>query len=131
MLLLSLSELSLWSSLYISLLCIFLNLELALWSLLYGSCCISLSGCSSICLSLFLATISQLTVELNEVRDNLLSIVCLPEFEVCATLKELTHTLWLADTRHFYHDTTFLTFELLDVRLYNTELVDTSTNNVE
>ena len=131
MLLLSCCELSLWSSLYISLLCIFLNLELALWSLLYGSCSVSLSSCSSISLSLFLATISQLAVELNEVRDNLLSIVCLPEFEVCATLKELTHTLWLADTRHFNHDTAFLTFELLDVWLYNTELVDTSTNNVE
>ena len=131
MLLLSCCELSLWSSLYISLLCIFLNLELALWSLLYGSCSVSLSSCSSISLSLSLATISQLAVELNEVRDNLLSIVCLPEFEVCATLKELTHTLWLADTRHFYHDTAFLTFELLDVWLYNTELVDTSTNNVE
>ena len=70
-------------------------------------------------------------VELHEIRLHFLIVVCLPELEVCATLQELTHTLRFADTRHLNHDAAFLSFELLDVRLNYSELVDTVAHNVE
>ena len=70
-------------------------------------------------------------VELHEEGNDFLSVVGLPEFEVGRALQQLTHTLRLADTRHFHHDTTVLTFEFLDVGLNDTELVDTGANHVE
>ena len=135
MLLLSLSELSLGSLLYGSFLGIVLNLELSLWSLFLGSngisnlCILGLS--CSIGLGLLLSVVSHAAIELHEVRDNLLCVVGLPELKVGATLQQLTHTLGLADTWHFYHDAAFLALKFLDVWLNDTELVDTCTYDVE
>ena len=79
-------------------------------------------SCSSVNLCL---TISQTLVELSEIRSYFLVVISLPELKVSRTLEELTHTLWLTNTRHFNHESTFLTFQLLDIWLYNTILVDT------
>ena len=133
MLLLGLSELSLWSLLHSSLLAVSLNLELSLWSLFLSGNGISLGLvglCCCIGLSL-LSLVCHTAVELYEVRDYLLCVVGLPELKVGATLKQLAHTLRLADTRHLYHDSAFLSLKFLDVWLNNTELVDTGTYNVE
>jgi len=72
-----------------------------------------------------------MSIKLLEIRSDFLRVVCLPELKVSTTLEHLTHTLWLADTWHFYHDTALLTFQFLDVRLNNTELIDTGADNVE
>ena len=58
-------------------------------------------------------------------------VISFPEFEVCATLKEVTHTFGFLDTRHFHHDLTHLTLttENLDVGLSHTETVDTRAYN--
>jgi hypothetical protein len=68
---------------------------------------------------------SKFCVEVNEERSNLLCIVGLPELEVSAALQQLTYAFGFLNARHFDHDAAFLTFEGLDVRLYDTEAVDT------
>ena len=75
--------------------------------------------------------IGQTAVELLEVRSDLLSVVGLPELQVGATLQQLTHTLRLADTRHLDHDAALSTLHFLDVGLYDTELVDTCSDDIE
>ena len=70
-------------------------------------------------------------VKLHEVGNDFLGVVGLPEFKVGRALQQLTHTLRLANTRHFHHDTAVLTFEFLDVGLHHAELVDTRANHVE
>ena len=94
---------------------------------LLGSVVLLLSGSG---VFLHLAAVSHCLVELAQVRSDFLAVVCLPEFKVCTTLEELAHTLRLTNTRHFHHDAAFLAFELLDVRLYDTKLVDTVANDV-
>ena len=54
-----------------------------------------------------------------------------PRTQGLRSLEKLTNALRLVDTRHFYHDTALLAFELLDVRLNDTELVDTCTYHEE
>ena len=95
-----------------------------------GLCRIGL-GNSAVSLGSLAVCISQTSVYLCQIRNNLVRIVCLPELQVCTTLKQLTHTLRLTDTRHFNHDTSLLSLELLDVGLNDAELVDTSADNVE
>ena len=103
-----------------------------------GSGCVFLLSADRVggCLlggSVFLAAVdgSQTLVELVEQRGNVLTVVGLPELKVGASLKELAHTLRLADTRHFYHEASLLAFELLDVGLNDAELIDTVADNVE
>ena len=45
-------------------------------------------------------------------------------------MQQLTYALGLLDARHFDHDASFLTFEGLDVRLYDAEAVDTCAEHV-
>ena len=102
-----------------------LQLSLSRLLCLYG---VSLSRCCVGFLSS--ATISEALVELYKVGLYLLVVVGLPELQVCRTLQQLTHTLRLADTRHLDHQSSFLAFQLLDVGLYDTELVDTVAYNI-
>ena len=97
--------------------------ECELWSC-SSLCLYFLNRISSSSVNLCL-TISQTLVELSEIRSYFLVVISLPELKVSRTLEELTHTLWLTNTRHFNHESTFLTFQLLDIWLYNTILVDT------
>ena len=73
---------------------------------------------------------SQLAVQSHQERHNLLGIIGLPEFQVGASLQQLTHAVGFLDTRHFNHDTTLLAFKSLDVGLYHTETVDTGAEHV-
>ena len=73
---------------------------------------------------------SKFCVEVNEERHDFLSVVGLPELEVSAALQELTYTFGFLDAGHFDHDAAFLSFEGLDVRLYDTESVDTCAEHV-
>ena len=59
-----------------------------------------------------------------------MAVISLPELKVCRTLEQLTHTFRLTNTRHFNHQSTFLSFEFLNVWLYYTILVDTVCHNV-
>ena len=74
---------------------------------------------------------SILLVELSQQRINLLRIVSLPELQIGTTLQQLTNTLGLLDTRHFHHDTSTLSFELLDIWLYNAKLINTVADYIE
>ncbi len=87
-------------------------------------CGISLCGVGS-CVLLARGDVGELRIELLEVWEHLLCVVCLPELKVCRTLEELAYTLWLTYARHLHHQTAFLALEALDVRLYHAELVDT------
>ena len=91
---------------------------------------ISFSLCSGV--GLFsMTTVSHLLVNLYQVGHNLIGVEGLPELKVCATLQQLTHTLGLTNTRHFYHDTSLLAFQLLNVGLHYAKLVDTCTHHVK
>ena len=103
-----------------------------------GSCCFGRSFfsifafcCLRSFLIIFYAGGSELAVELDEVRSSFCGHIALPEFEVSRTLEEFTNTLRLLDTREFYHDTSFLAFQRLDVGLYDAKAVDTRTDDVE
>ncbi len=76
-------------------------------------------------------TIGDALIELLQIRQDLISIVSLPELQVCGTLQKLTHTLRLTDTRHLYRDTTLGTLHLLDIGLNHAKLVDTRANHIE
>ena len=113
--------------------CLFL-LYLELWlCLCVGLCCSGrVSHFLLCCVShLFLSAVGETLVELCEVRYYFGSVECLPELEVCRALEELTHSLWLTYTRHLDHDTSLLSLKLLYVRLYDAELVDTVTYDIE
>ena len=87
--------------------------------------------CFHLFCSLFLRSgSSELTVDLRQHRQQLGSLVGLPELKVRRTLEQFTNTLRLFDTRQLDQDTARLS-QLLDVRLYNTEAVDTRTEHVE
>ena len=75
--------------------------------------------------------VGKTAVELLQVRNYLFSIVGFPEFEVRTTLQKLTHALGFFDTWHLNHNAAGLSFEFLDVGLYDTKLVNTGANNVE
>ena len=72
----------------------------------------------------------QFSVQSIQEGDNLIGIVGLPELQVGTSLQELTYTLGLLHARHLHHDTSFLSFESLDVGLYHTEAVNTGTKHV-
>ena len=72
----------------------------------------------------------ELAVDLCEHRQQLGSLVGLPELQVSRSLEQFTNTFRLFDTRKLDQDTTRLS-EFLDVRLNNTETVDTGTEHVE
>ena len=73
---------------------------------------------------------SKLTVDLCQQRQQLGSLIGLPELKVRRTLEQFTNTLRLFDTRKFNQDTTRLS-QFLNVRLNNTETVDTCTEHVK
>ena len=75
--------------------------------------------------------IGQTTVELLEIRSDLLSVVGLPKLQVGTTLQQLAHTLGLADTRHLHHDAALSALHFLDVGLYDAELVNTCSDDIE
>ena len=58
-------------------------------------------------------------------------IESLPKLKISRSLQQLTYTFRLTNTRHFYHDTPFLTFQFLDIRLNNTEFIDTGTYHIK
>ena len=114
----------------------FLYLELGLRlfcsggvSLCFGFrlCCLLLCGVS---LSHLVAR-SYALVELCEIRYDFRSVVCLPEFEVGRALQQFAHTLRLTYAWHLHHDTSVLSFEFLDVRLYYAVFVDTVSYDIE
>ena len=87
--------------------------------------------CFHLFCSLFLRSGSgELTVDLRQHRQQLGSLVGLPELKVRRTLEQFTNTLRLFDTRKLDEDTARLS-KFLDVRLYHTEAVDTRTEHVE
>ena len=72
-----------------------------------------------------------LGVQANQRRHYLLTVVGLPELQVGTTLQQLTHALGLFDTRHFHHDTTVASFQLLDIGLHHAKLVNTVAHHIE
>ena len=81
--------------------------------------------------SIVAGVVGQSLIQLDEVRNNLVRVVSLPELQVGATLQQFTHTLGLFDTRHLDHDAAILSLQLLDVGLDDAKLVDTVANYVE
>ena len=103
--------------------------ELQLGGSLLGRGLRAVSG-SRVLLLRAVVAIGQTLVQLDEIRRDLLVVVGLPELQVGATLQQLAHTLRLADTRHFDHQSAFLSLELLDVGLHDAKLVDTVADHV-
>ena len=75
--------------------------------------------------------VGQATVELLQIRNNLLGVVGFPEFEVRTTLQKLAHAFGFLDTRHLNHNAAGLSFKLLNVGLNDTELVNTGADDIE
>ena len=69
-------------------------------------------------------------INLAEPGQHFCALIGLPELEVSGSLKELTYTLGLLDTRQLDEDTSGLV-QLLDVGLNDTEAVDTRAEHVE
>ena len=132
MLFFSSSQLCVISSLYILCLIFLFDLEFRL-RLLYLLSSFGLSHCRVNGSRVFRNTLAmcKLCVQLVQVRNYFFCIEGLPKLKVSASLQELTHALWFADTWHLYHDTSFFTFQLLDIRLYYTKLVDTSSYHIK
>ena len=56
-------------------------------------------------ITVYLGAILDKGISLHQYRHNLLCIVCYPELERSRTLKKLTNTLWLLNTRQLNQDT--------------------------
>ena len=73
---------------------------------------------------------SQYIISGNQLLIDFRQLISFPEFQVSATLKQLTNTFRFFHTRQLNQDTTRC-LQTLDVRRNHTETVDTSTQYVE